>query len=242
MNSLPLLKVENLSKRFGGNQAVDHVSFEMPEGIILGLIGPNGSGKTTVLNMLSGILMPDEGNIYLESQEISKLKPSALARLGVMRMFQMTRVFPRMSSFDNLLIAGQAVGLSFKESVEIADTLISELELEPVKFLDAGQLSGGQKKLLEFGMCFMRSPKLALLDEPFAAVHPQMRATMVKFIMERYRQGHSFVLVSHDMPIIQQLCTQCICMNTGKIIAQGSTKEVLSNAQVVEAYLGGDHV
>jgi ABC-type branched-subunit amino acid transport system ATPase component len=242
MNSLPLLKVENLSKRFGGNQAVDQVSFEMPEGIILGLIGPNGSGKTTVLNMLSGILRPDEGSIYLEAQEISKLKPSALARLGVMRMFQMTRVFPRVSSFDNLLIAGQAVGVSFEESVEIADQLIVELELEPVKFLDAGQLSGGQKKLLEFGMCFMRSPKLALLDEPFAAVHPQMRATMVKFIMERYGHGHSFVLVSHDMPIVQQLCTQCICMNAGKVIAQGTTKEVLSNDQVIEAYLGGDYV
>ncbi len=242
MNSLPLLKVENLSKRFGGNQAVDQVSFEMPEGIILGLIGPNGSGKTTVLNMLSGILRADDGKIFLEEQEISKLKPSALARLGVMRMFQMTRVFPRISSFDNLLIAGQAVGVSFKESVEIADQLIVELELEPVKFLDAGLLSGGQKKLLEFGMCFMRSPKLALLDEPFAAVHPQMRATMVKFILERHHQGHSFVVVSHDMPIVQQLCTECVCMNAGKVIAQGTTKEVLSNDQVIEAYLGDDHV
>jgi ABC-type branched-subunit amino acid transport system ATPase component len=242
MRTSPLLKVESLSKRFGGNQAVDHVSFEMPEGIILGLIGPNGSGKTTVLNMLSGILRADEGAIYIQNQEISKFKPSALARLGVMRMFQMTRVFSRISSFDNLLIAGQAVGVSFKEAVEIADQLIAELELEAVKFLDAGQLSGGQKKLLEFGMCFMRSPKLALLDEPFAAVHPQMRETMVNFIQERHRQGHSFLLVSHDMPIVQQLCSECICMNTGQVIAQGTTKEVLSNPMVIEAYLGGEHV
>ena len=147
MNMTPLLKVERLSKRFGGNQAVDQVSFEMPEGIILGLIGPNGSGKTTVLNMLSGILRADEGSIFLQSQEISTLKPSTLARLGVMRMFQMTRVFSRISSFDNLLIAGQAVGVSFKDAVEIADQLIEELELEAVKFLDAGQLSGGAKKI-----------------------------------------------------------------------------------------------
>ncbi|MEI7530780.1 MAG: ATP-binding cassette domain-containing protein [Betaproteobacteria bacterium] len=237
-----LLNVNLLSKKFGGNQAVDQVSFSMEEGTIMGLIGPNGSGKTTVLNMLSGILTLDSGSVLLNDREISHLKPSALARLGVMRMFQMTRVFARVSAFDNLIIAGQALGLSFQKSVTKADQLIVELSLEPVKFLDAGQLSGGQKKLLEFGMCFMKSPKLALLDEPFAAVHPQMRETMANFIKARHQEGHSFLLVSHDMPIVQALCQTCVCMNTGKVIASGLTKQVLSNPQVVEAYLGGEHV
>ena len=179
-----LLSIQNLSKSFGGNQAVDAVSFSIQEGSIMGLIGPNGSGKTTVLNMLSGILQADSGSIKLENRSLNGLKPSKLAKLGIMRMFQMTRVFNRISAFDNLLISGQALGLSFNDSVAKADQLMQELQLEHVKFLDAGELSGGQKKLLEFGMCFMRSPKLALLDEPFAAVHPKMRETMVNFIIE----------------------------------------------------------
>ena len=208
----------------------------------MGLIGPNGSGKTTVLNMLSGILQADSGSIKLENRSLNGLKPSKLAKLGIMRMFQMTRVFNRISAFDNLLISGQALGLSFNDSVAKADQLMQELQLEHVKFLDAGELSGGQKKLLEFGMCFMRSPKLALLDEPFAAVHPKMRETMVNFIIEKNKIGHTFLIVSHDMPIVQQLCQECICMSTGKVIASGNTKSVLSSPEVIEAYLGDDHV
>lgn len=237
-----LLSIQNLSKSFGGNQAVDAVSFSIQEGSIMGLIGPNGSGKTTVLNMLSGILQADSGSIKLENRSLNGLKPSKLAKLGIMRMFQMTRVFNRISSFDNLLISGQALGLSFNDSVAKADQLMQELQLEHVKFLDAGELSGGQKKLLEFGMCFMRSPKLALLDEPFAAVHPKMRETMVNFIIEKNKIGHTFLIVSHDMPIVQQLCQECICMSTGKVIASGNTKSVLSSPEVIEAYLGDDHV
>jgi branched-chain amino acid transport system ATP-binding protein len=237
-----LLSIQNLSKSFGGNQAVDAVSFSIQEGSIMGLIGPNGSGKTTVLNMLSGILQADSGSIKLENRSLNGLKPSKLAKLGIMRMFQMTRVFNRISAFDNLLISGQALGLSFNDSVAKADQLMQELQLEHVKFLDAGELSGGQKKLLEFGMCFMRSPKLALLDEPFAAVHPKMRETMVNFIIEKNKIGHTFLIVSHDMPIVQQLCQECICMSTGKVIASGNTKSVLSSPEVIEAYLGDDHV
>ena len=237
-----LLSIHNLSKSFGGNQAVDSVSFSIQEGSIMGLIGPNGSGKTTVLNMLSGILLADSGSIKLENQSLNGLKPSKLAKLGIMRMFQMTRVFNRISAFDNLLISGQALGLTFTESVTKVDQLMQELQLEHVKFLDAGELSGGQKKLLEFGMCFMRSPKLALLDEPFAAVHPKMRETMVNFIIEKNKIGHTFLIVSHDMPIVQQLCQECICMSTGKVIASGNTKSVLSSPEVIEAYLGDDHV
>ncbi len=237
-----LLSIQNLSKSFGGNQAVDAVSFSIQEGSIMGLIGPNGSGKTTVLNMLSGILQADSGSIKLENRLLNGLKPSKLAKLGIMRMFQMTRVFNRISAFDNLLISGQALGLSFNDSVAKADQLMQELQLEHVKFLDAGELSGGQKKLLEFGMCFMRSPKLALLDEPFAAVHPKMRETMVNFIIEKNKIGHTFLIVSHDMPIVQQLCQECICMSTGKVIASGNTKSVLSSPEVIEAYLGDDHV
>ena len=237
----PLLRIDGISKRFGGNQAVDHVSFDVPHGIILGLIGPNGSGKTTVLNMLSGELFPDEGITYLEGSPITRLSPSQLAHLGVIRMFQMTRVFGRLSAFDNLLIAGRAMGLTAAEASTRAQSLVQELTLEHVQYLDAGQLSGGQKKLLEFGMGFMCPPKIALLDEPFAAVHPVMRETMSRFIQSRNQSGQTFLLVSHDMPIVKSLCHESICMNTGKIISQGPTRSVLEDPNVIEAYLGGDH-
>lgn len=237
----PIIKVDSISKRFGGNQAVDHVSIDIKRGSILGLIGPNGSGKTTVLNMLSGELLPDEGKISLEDFDITGCSPSKLVQLGVTRMFQMTKVFVRLSAIDNLLIAGQALGLRKEECLERAAMLIKELTLENVQYLDAAQLSGGQKKLLEFGMCFMVPPKVALLDEPFAAVHPVMRQTMSQFIKDRHQKGQTFLLVSHDMPIIKELCEESVCMNAGKIIAQGKTKDVLDKAEVIEAYLGGDH-
>jgi branched-chain amino acid transport system ATP-binding protein len=153
-------------------------------------------------------------------------------------MFQMTRVFVRMSAFDNLLAAGLARGLSEKIAAERAAVLLEELTLAPVQYLDAGQLSGGQRKLLEFAMCFIAPPRIALLDEPFAAVHPVMRETMAAFIRRRNEQGHTFLVVSHDMPIVVDLCGRTACMNAGRLIAVGPTREVLKDGAVIEAYLG----
>jgi ABC-type branched-subunit amino acid transport system ATPase component len=154
----------------------------------------------------------------------------------------MTRVFTRICAFDNLLTAGLARGLTERESQARAETLLEELTLSAVKYLDAGQLSGGQRKLLEFGMCFIAPPRLALLDEPFAAVHPVMRETMAGFIRRRNAQGHTFLVVSHDMPIVVDLCHRTVCMNAGKLIAAGPTREVLKDPAVIEAYLGsGSH-
>ena len=235
---MSLLSIENLSIRFGGVAAVDRVSFEVPEGGILGLIGPNGSGKTTVLNLLSGFLTPAAGKVRLRGEEITGLSADRLAQRGVLRMFQMTRVFARMSAFDNLLTAGMARGLSEAESTRRAHALIEELTLGPVQYLDAGQLSGGQRKLLEFGMCFIEPPVLAMLDEPFAAVHPVMREVMARFIRSRHAQGATFLLVSHDMPIVVDLCQRAVCMNAGRVIAAGDIHAVLRNHDVIEAYLG----
>jgi ABC-type branched-subunit amino acid transport system ATPase component len=233
-----ILEIKNLDKSFGGNHAVDDVSFDLHQGEILGLIGPNGSGKTTVLNMLSGFMNPDSGTATLEGKNILGVLPDKLAHLGVLRMFQMTRVFTRSSAFDNLITAGLAMGLTEKECEKRAKLLIAELTLEHVQYLDAGQLSGGQKKLLEFGMCFMVPPKVALLDEPFAAVHPVMREVMANFIRSRHQEGQTFLLVSHDMPIVVELCQRAVCMNAGKVISVGPTKTVLQDTAVMEAYLG----
>lgn len=233
-----LLKTEGLSKHFGGVAAVDNAAFEVRQGEILGLIGPNGSGKTTALNMLSGFLPPDSGKVWLADEDVTGQSPVQLARRGLLRMFQVTRVFTRISTLDNLLTAGMAMGLSEAEAGIRAVRLLEELTLSHVQYLDAGQLSGGQRKLLEFGMCFIESPRIALLDEPFAAVHPVMRETMAGFIRRRHAEGQTFLLVSHDMPIVVDLCARAVCMNAGRVIAMGAIREVLEDRAVIEAYLG----
>jgi len=239
---MTLLRTEGLTKHFGGVAAVDDLAFTVEGGEILGLIGPNGSGKTTALNMLSGFLVPESGRVWLDGEDVTRLSTVALARRGLLRMFQMTRVFARISAFDNLLTAGLARELSESEAIRRAESLLEELTLSAVKFLDAGQLSGGQRKLLEFGMCFIAPPRLALLDEPFAAVHPVMRETMAGFIRRRNAQGQTFVVVSHDMPIVVDLCHRAVCMNAGRLIAAGPTRAVLKDSAVIEAYLGsGSH-
>jgi ABC-type branched-subunit amino acid transport system ATPase component len=235
---MSLLDIQGLFVHFGGVAAVDNVSFDLREGEILGLIGPNGSGKTTVLNLLSGFLPPHAGHVRMRGEDITGMPPDRLAQRGVLRMFQMTRVFARMSAFDNLLTAGMARGLAESEAGKRAQALVEELTLGPVQYLDAGQLSGGQRKLLEFGMCFIEPPLVAMLDEPFAAVHPVMREVMANFIRSRHAQGHTFLLVSHDMPIIVDLCQRAVCMNAGRVIAAGDIHSVLQSHDVIEAYLG----
>jgi ABC-type branched-subunit amino acid transport system ATPase component len=232
------LSVDGVVKFFGGLKAIDRASFEVNEGELVGLIGPNGSGKTTLLNILSGHLAPDAGRVALDGRSIAGLRPEALARLGVLRMFQLTRVFPRMSVLDNLLVAGCALGLSQADAEGRARELLDDLSLTPVIDLDAGHLSGGQLKLLEFGSCFMVPPRIALLDEPFAAVHPTMKNIMAGFIRRRHAAGQTFILVSHDMPVIVELCPRAVCMNAGAVIADESTRAVLTDPVVIEAYLG----
>ena len=232
------LSINSVSKFFGGHKALDDVTFSVNEGELVGLIGPNGSGKTTLLNILSGYLAADSGDVVLDGRPITGLRPEALARLGVLRMFQLTRVFPRMSVLDNLLVTGSALGLPEAEADGRARELIEDLALTRMMHLDAGQLSGGQRKLLEFGSCFMVPPRIALLDEPFAAVHPTMKEIMAGVIRRRHAAGQTFLLVSHDMPVIVELCPRSICMNAGAVIADEKTRAVLTDPVVIEAYLG----
>ena len=232
------LIIDRVSKSFGGLKALDNASFSINAGELIGLIGPNGSGKTTLINVLSGHLAYDSGAVSLDDRSIEGLRPEALARLGVLRTFQLTRAFPRMSALDNLLVAGCALGLSQGEANARARQLIEDLSLTRIVNLDAGHLSGGQLKLLEFGSCFMVPPRIALLDEPFAAVHPSLKEIMAGFIRRRHAVGQTFMLVSHDMPVIVELCPRTVCMNAGRVIADESTRAVLTDAVVIEAYLG----
>lgn len=238
-NRVSRLAVSGVAKCFGGLRAVDGVSFTIEEGELVGLIGPNGSGKTTLLNIVSGHEAPDAGSVLLDGKPVHRLKPERIAQAGLLRMFQLTRVFRRMSALDNLLTAGRALGLTHARASERADRLLTELALERVRDLDAGQLSGGQQKLLEFGCCFMVPPHIALLDEPFAAVHPAMKEIMAGYIRARHAEGQTFLIVSHDMPVIVELCTRTVCMNAGVVIADKATRAVLNDPAVIEAYLGG---
>ncbi len=174
------------AKSFGGIRALTGATFSIDPGELVGLIGPNGSGKTTLINILSGHLTADAGRVTLDGRPIAGMRPEALARRGIQRTFQITRAFPRMSVLDNLLVAGCALGLAQDAAEQRARALIHELSLTRVIDLDAGHLSGGQLKLLEFGSCFMVPPRIALLDEPFASVHPTMKEIMAGFIRRRH--------------------------------------------------------
>ena len=239
---MTLLTIGRIGKSFGGLRAVNDVSFDVAEGEMIGLIGPNGSGKTTLLNILSALIPTDSGSILLDGRPIHGLKPEQVARLCVARMFQLTRLFRQISVRDNLLVAGYALGLSRADAIPRAHRLLEALTLDHVVELDAGHLSGGQQKLLEFGCCFMVSPRIALLDEPFAAVHPTMKETMAGFIRQRHAEGQTIVVVSHDMPVIVELCPRALCMNAGAVIADEDTRAVLNDPVVIEAYLGESHV
>ena len=236
---MSFLEIDQVSLHFSGLLAVDQVSLRIEQGEMVGLIGPNGSGKTTLLNVITGNYAPDAGEVRLQGRRIDGLRPNRIARLGVARMFQLTRLFRRLSTLDNLITAGCAVGLGYHEAQARADALIDELGLGEVRDEDGANLSGGQQKLLEFGCMFMGAPRLAVLDEPFAAIHPTMREIMVRIIKDRHAKGQTFLIVSHDLPAVIDLGPRLVVMNAGSVIAEGAAESVLNDPAVIEAYLGG---
>ena len=236
---MSFLEIDQVSLRFAGLLAVDQVSLRIDQGEMIGLIGPNGSGKTTLLNILTGHYAPDSGSVQLEGRPIHGLRPNRITRLGIARMFQLTRLFRRLSTLDNLITAGCAVGLGYDAAHSRADALIEELGLAEVRDEDGANLSGGQQKLLEFGCMFMGAPRLAVLDEPFAAIHPSMREIMVRIIKDRHAKGQTFLIVSHDLPAVIDLGPRLVAMNAGSVIAEGPAERVLNDREVIEAYLGG---
>jgi ABC-type branched-subunit amino acid transport system ATPase component len=236
---MSFLEIDRVSLRFAGLRAVDEVSLGIDAGELVGLIGPNGSGKTTLLNILTGHYAPDSGSVRLDGRPIHGLRPNQVTRLGVARMFQLTRLFRRLSAQDNLITAGCAVGLGYEAAEARADALIGELGLGEVRDEDGSNLSGGQQKLLEFGCMFMGAPRLAVLDEPFAAIHPTMRGIMVRIIKDRHAKGQTFLIVSHDLPAVVDLGPRLVVMNAGSVIAEGPPETVLNDREVIEAYLGG---
>ena len=244
----PVLKVSDLKKSYGAICAVRGVSFEVMPGEIFGVIGPNGSGKTTMFNSVLGQISPDEGRIELNGRDITGRSPQELNHLGVGRTFQTLQVFGRMSVRDNLIVAAQEhqgsmlsrmfaptdSGLGAK-----ADALIDQFRLRHVSDKRAGELSYGQQKLVDIAMAFMSEPDLVLLDEPCAGVNPSLVggiSTLLKDL-NRTRRG-SFVVIEHNMDFVMDLCHRILVMVEGAVMAVGTPAEIRANKQVLDAYLG----
>lgn len=250
---MPLLEIKNLTKRFGGITAVDSCSFDVREGEILGLIGPNGSGKTTVFNLITNIYQPDSGSIRFKGEPLKNMKTHEIANLGIGRTFQLIRLFPKLTVMDNMLIARKYVHgenmwpqIFRKKHVEKEDESNRgrAMEMLTVVNLDkkandlAQNLSYGQQKLLEISRALATEPQLLLLDEPIAGVNPTMAKNILAIIKKLNKQGKTIVIVEHNMNIVMKICKRIVVLDYGKEIAAGTPSKIKKNKKVIEAYLG----
>ena len=249
-----MLKVENVNKFFGGLKAVNNVYFEVKKGSITGLILPNGAGKTTLFNTIAGVYSPNSGDIYLEEENITGLKPHELFNKGVLRTFQIAHEFTTLTVLENLMMVpanqyGENLiyawfnnSLVKKQEEEIRAKAIDVIEFLNLKHLTqelAGNLSGGQKKLLELGRTMMVDSKLVLLDEVGAGVNRTLLNEIVDAIRRLNKEkNYTFFVIEHDMDLIEKICDPVIVMAEGSVLFQGKFHEVKTSEEVIEAYLG----
>ncbi len=245
--SAALLEVKGVAKSFGGVVANDNISLDVPEGAIIGLIGPNGSGKTTLFNSIVGYHPVDGGSIRFQGREISRLRVAQIARRGMVRTFQQTRVYGKMDCVRNMLIsvpnANESIYTMFSkfppEALDKAEKLLEFVGLYAKRRLPAGELSFGQQKLLEFAMALMNEPKLLLLDEPTAGINP----TLINGLIHRLKRanqelGITLFVIEHNMRVIMNLAAHIYCLAHGQLLAAGKPDEIRSNPRVIDAYLG----
>jgi len=234
------LEAIGLRKRFGTLQAANDVTLSVDAGEIRGLIGPNGAGKTTLVNLVTGVYAPDAGEVRLAGQSIGGLAMHEIARRGLVRSFQVTRLFGGMTVRENLLTAFHARRASARDDGEAqAERMIRLTTLGPLADIQAKKLSGGQRALLQMGCGFMVPGSCYVLDEPFAGINPVIKDVVLDMIVEVNRaHGAAFLVVSHEMAIIRKLCPQVTVMMEGRVAAQGTLDEVARLPAVVAGYLG----
>lgn len=251
---MTLLEVEGLSRSFGQLRAVDGASFAVDGGEIVGMIGPNGAGKTTVFNCVSGLLRSDAGTVTFDGRDVTDAAPHELARRGLVRTFQQTRELTTMSVEENVLLptpdhpgerAVHAVARTDasrereREAHERARTLLETFDLEAMAEEFAGNLSGGQRKLLEMARALVLDPTLLLLDEPFAGVNPTLTANIADSIRSMNDDGLALLIIEHELDTLTDLVDRLIVLTDGSVLATGPPDEIMADERVVEAYLGG---
>ena len=248
-----ILQLQGLRKAYGQLRAVDGVDLSVASGSLTGLIGPNGAGKTTTFDLIAGAQRCDSGRIVFQGQSIENLAPNAIFRRGLARTFQVPRPFAQMTVLENVLIAplnqigerlyanwwwAGRVSAQERTLQERAREVLELCALSDKASLLAGQLSGGQQKLLELARVLMIDPQMILLDEPAAGVNPSLLETLMERVQLLHRRGITFLLIEHNMDLVMRVCQHVIVMAQGQVLAQGTPQEVQDNPQVLDAYLG----
>jgi neutral amino acid transport system ATP-binding protein len=242
---MSLLQIDRLSKRFGGVVAVNECTLSVPAGSIVGLIGPNGSGKTTVFNLVTGFIPKDAGSVTFKSRSIDGLGPDRIYELGIGRTFQLARIFPRLTALENMLVPVRRKGLralfsraDWGHERSRAMEMLDFLDIAHVAGTLGGSLSYGQRKLLELGAVMMAEPELVLLDEPAGGVNPALLDRIGDRIRRLNARGLTFLLVEHNMSFVMDLCTEVVVLDHGHQIAAGKPESVRKDPAVLDAYLG----
>ncbi|HEY8736753.1 MAG TPA: ABC transporter ATP-binding protein [Candidatus Dormibacteraeota bacterium] len=250
----PALQVDGLSKHFGGIKAVDRCSFTALKGMVTGLIGPNGAGKSTAIDLISGFKLPDAGTVTFDGQVIQGRPPHRISRLGLIRTFQTPREWPNLSVLENVLMArwdheresvwraviglDRAQRLAVDGEVVRARELLDEFGLRDLRNERAGNLSGGQKRLLEFARIRMAKPQLVILDEPMGGVNPVLGERMAQAIEAFIVAGTAVIIVEHNLPFIERVTNHVVVMAQGTVIAEGPFEDLRKHEGVIDAYLG----
>jgi neutral amino acid transport system ATP-binding protein len=251
----PAVVVDNVTRSFGGLTAVSVDHLEIQRGGITGLIGPNGAGKTTLFNLLTGFDQPNTGTWSFNGRSLGSLSPHQVARLGVVRTFQLTKALSRLTVLQNMLLGAQGQhGESFlkalwpgtwkaqeRENTDKAMELLTRFKLDAKKDDFAGTLSGGQRKLLEMARALMSDPQVVMLDEPMAGVNPALTQSLLGHVKDLREQGMTVIFVEHDMDVVRDISDWVVVMAAGRIIAEGPPESISQNQAVVDAYLGAHH-